>query len=256
MLQKEMEDVLMFHNLYETFPSDHTEAYTGKNQKIVKDLVARRTSEINERIRFMNQGIRFTEKKERVSLVSRKILLNLVKDRFTVVYKSEESQKLANENLKIKINNHLSLVKKSVMDLVQSVDDDNKDIDFSGINEEYWEELNEARDMYSVGYHRTSVFVLGRTIERTTNDIFKLLIRKRIKSVKEIPDKFDAKIGILKSKEIIDEKLFHELSTLKIDRNDTGHPVVRSISREENELILKKTVLLLKKLQKVLLKYS
>jgi len=252
LFQKDLDEALMFHNLYESFPLPNTKDYTENNRKRLKELVIKKSEDVNEKIKFINHGIKFTEKKERIKLISRVALLKLINSRFLAIYKDEESGKLGNENLGIKITQHLTRVRESVADFIKSIDNDRENLKLNGVSEKYWEHLNEAIDIYSIGYHRTSVFVAGRTIEGAVDDILRAMIKSgKIKNINLRSTKFDSKIGMLKANGLIEEKLFHDLNSIKFDRNDTGHPVAVTMSKDENEIFIKRSIIIIKKLQLV-----
>ena len=51
-----------------------------------------------------------------------------------------------------------------------------------------------------------------------------LIKARKIKRIKLKDYKLDGKIGLLKREGIIGEKLFYDLSSVRVSRNDTGHP--------------------------------
>lgn len=117
------------------------------------------------------------------------------------------------------------------------------------LNKKYRESIKEAINIRSMRYPLTSIFVCGRTIETILDDLIKKAIKnKKIGRVNLRRTRYEDKIGKLKGIKIIDDKTFHELNSIRIDRNETGHPIKNERLRDENKVIIDNSIILIRKL--------
>lgn len=118
------------------------------------------------------------------------------------------------------------------------------------LKDKYKKGIHEAIDIFSIGYNETSVLVVGRTVETLLDDILKKCIKeKKIEKLNLKKIRYDVKIGKLKGNKIINEKNWHDLNSIRIERNETGHPIYKKIKKSEARSIIFKSILVIKKLQ-------
>ncbi|MBR9705306.1 DUF4145 domain-containing protein [Candidatus Pacearchaeota archaeon] len=173
-----------------------------------------------------------------LKIVDKKELLTQLNKRFLKSYRGEESQKLANEVLDLKIISILNEPANSILNLRKSFSDLFKDININ-LSKKYTRGFKEARIILSTGCSETAVFVVGRTIETIINDLLINEIKKsKIQKMDLKNTKLENKIGKLKGVSIISDKEFHILQRLKFDRNDFGHPFDREVSFNEAKRII------------------
>lgn len=54
---------------------------------------------------------------------------------------------------------------------------------------------------------------------------------------------------MLKGYKIINEKNWHDLNSIRIERNETGHPIYKVIKKSEARSVIFKSILIINKLQ-------
>lgn len=252
-LKRTIDEHLMLHNLYEHFKVDDTEKNIQENISRLEKIVDVEVKEINKMIKAANRIFTNTVWKKKLPPVNQKELNKLFKIRFKEIYNNEVSQKLSNENFRIKLNKILTELQESFSDFFETVDKEYSFEGFEKLEKKYREGINSAIGIFSIASFRTSIFVVGRTIEDILDDLLRLSIKtKKLKRFSIPNTRYEDKIGRLKSVGVIDEKLFHDLNSIRIDRNKSGHPLRRKFSFEEAKITISKGVEILLKLQKKL----
>jgi len=170
--------------------------------------------------------------------INKSNLITYLNERFSKNYQINESQRLANEVLNLKIKQLIQESFESIYTIGEYFLQLNKDIHIP-LSKKYSIGFEEAVAILSIGSSETAVFVSGRTIELMIND----LLIQEVKQSKIVDfdlknTKLENKIGKLKGTSLINEKEYHILQKLKFDRNDFGHPFDRDISFNEAKRII------------------
>jgi hypothetical protein len=244
---------LMMHNLYENFKISDTKNRALENLKHLEKIIELETNGINEMIKAANSILINTVSDERIPLINHAELRKIFRERFDEVYTQKELRKLSNENFSIKLNRILSKSKESLQNFLNSVDKSYYFEGFENLKNGYKDGISDAININSIAQFKDSIFVVGRTIEEGLDRILKSAIKnKKIKRISITDTKYGDKIGKLRGANIIDEKLFHELNSIRIDRNKSGHPVNKKFTVEENKFVISKGIVILLELQKKL----
>lgn len=252
-LLRSIDESLTVHNLYEHFPTSSTQEDISKNQKEIISKVLSEAKDINKMIKGSNSIIRIIEYKKKIVPLDLITLRKLVRLRFKSVHAKKEAQELSNENFRLKIHRQFSKSRISINDFIALVEAEQEVEGLSKLKENYKNGINAAINIYSTGHHKTSIFVVGRTVEKVLDDLIRVAMKKgKLKRVSIPQIKYEKKIGILKTTNIINEKLFHDLSSVRIDRNKTGHPIRRIFKKDENKLVISSGINLILRLQKIL----
>jgi mRNA-degrading endonuclease RelE of RelBE toxin-antitoxin system len=123
--------------------------------------------------------------------------------------------------------------------------------DLKKISKNYSTQLKNAINISSMGIHDVSVFTSGRAVEDTINNYFRLLMEnQKTRRIRLKDYRFDAKIGLLKKQSLIDDKLYHDLSSVRISRNDTGHPKRASFKQNDAFEAVRQAISIIIKLEK------
>lgn len=253
-LLRNVEESLMLHNLHESFPSSTREDVL-KNQKKTILKILTEAKDINEMIKGSNEIIKLLGHKKKIVPIDLIAIRRFIQLRFKSIHKKEETQKLDNENFRIKVRRQFYKTKKSVKDFIVLVEEEQNFEGLDKLKKNYKKGINAAINIYSIGYYKTSIFVVGCTVEEVLDDLIRSAIKKgRLKRVNVSQIKYEKKIGILKNNRLIDDKLFHDLSSVRIDRNKTGHPIKRAFKKNENKLVILTGINLILRLQKILRK--
>jgi hypothetical protein len=215
-LYPHIESGLMMHNLYETFPTKDNSKYFKENFKHLLLHVENEVEGINKQIKAANKILRLLMHGKEILPIDYHSIKIIIEQRFADKLKEKKPQELGNENLKLKIDNVITKTRKSVFVLVNYFEEVEA---FSGqdkLSKRYWGDIGEAIAIFSFGFLNTALFVLGRTLESVLDDALKKLMSERkIERIILSKTKYESKIGILKSKNFIDERLFHELNTIR-----------------------------------------
>lgn len=90
----------------------------------------------------------------------------------------------------------------------------------------YKKDLHQMADIYVMGYKSTAVLVLGRVFEKLFTLWGHSLIEEgKLSKTKEEFDelRFENILGLFKSRQLLNDKDWHVLSKLRLDRNVGGH---------------------------------
>lgn len=242
---------LLKHNLRETI-SDRKSLHVNKNELFVK--IKPIVKDINDNIQICNEFFTFLEIKNKIKKLSFDDLYRILNDRFGTILNVKSHQSLGNENFRMKLHLVFYGVTKSINEVLIFIENDSKIKEFSNLKRKYKMGMIAANNIRSFGCHLESIFVVGRTIELILDDLLRKAmkenkIKKKI-SLRKI--KYQDKIGILKNLKIIDEKSFHELNSVRIYRNETGHPIKQKYLKSESKIIIEKSVFVLDRLQRKL----
>lgn len=250
-LHPHIESSLMMHNLYESFSLKDNGPRFKQNYKHLLAHIKTEVDGTNKQIKAANKLLSLLKHKKEILQIDYLAIKQVTDERFNEKLGENKSQKLSNENFKLKIDKIITATRKSIFELANYLNEVEKFNQLDKLNKEYKNGVEEAIDIYSFGHLNTSLFVLGRTLEDVLDaGLRKLIKSKKIKKILINKTKYEAKIGILMNANFIDERLFHELNTVRIDRNDTGHPTKRKVTREECENTIQRVILLIEKLQK------
>lgn len=253
-LYPHIESSLMMHNLYETFsPEDNRNRFNENHKKLVNHIKIE-VGEINKQIRSGNRLLNLLKFGKQIQLVDFISIKAAIDERFSDVFKEDRSQEVSNQNLKLKLSSLISKTSKSIFDLTIYAKEKETFDGLKKINKKYRDGIEEAIDIYSFGHRNTSLFILGKTLELVLNDSIKKQVKeKETKRIILSKTKYISKIGILKESRFIDERLFHELNTIRIDRDDTGHPTKRKCTTEECKNTISRVILIISQLERKLI---
>jgi len=251
-LERDVDESLMMHNMYESLPVSDTKQLVSENQNriVARALVGAR--EINRMVSLANKGISISKHESIIQSLHLKGIEELIKQRFRSIYDKGEAQKLSNENFRLKLNRIFLIVNDSVIDFMKLTEEERK-FDFRDQikNDKYSNGIEESIDIFSFGHYKTSIFVIGRTLEDVVTDVLILAMKKGRVGKKKISSlDYKDKIGLLYGKNVIDDKLFHDLSSIRIDRNKSGHPIKRTFKKGDNKLFISKGISTIIELQK------
>lgn len=252
-LYPHIESSLMMHNLYETFSSEKNEIRFNENHKKLISHIKVEVIEINRQIKAGNKLLNLIKFSKSIQPIDFLAIKSVIDERFKEIFKERRPQEISNQNLKLKLSDIISKTSKSIFDLTEYAKQKETFEGLKKINIKYSEGIEEAIDIYSFGHHNTSLFILGKTLEMVLDDLLrKLMKEKRMKRIFLNKTKYVSKIGILKESRLIDERLFHELNTIRIDRDNTGHPTKRKCTPEECENTITRVILIISQLEKKL----
>lgn len=250
-LHPHIDSSLMMHNLYERFPLKDNGPYFKENYKHLLTHIKTEVDGTNKQIKAANRLLSLLEQNRKILPIDYIAIKNVIDERFSEKLGEKKSQTLSNENFKLKIEKIITSTRESIFDLVNYLNEVEKFNQLEKLNDGYNDGVEEAIDIYSFGHLNTSLFVLGRTLEDVLDDALRDLMKtKKIQKIILSKTKYEAKIGILMNANFLDERLFHELNTVRIDRNDTGHPTKKRFTREECENAIQRVILIIEKLQK------
>lgn len=249
-LRRSIDEYLMVHNLYERFTTSDIKTRALDNLKELEKMVDLEARGINGMIKSANKLLSITVYEKRIQLIDVAELRRLFKLRFKEIYKDKSLQNLGNENFKLKLDELLLNHRKALQDFLDSVDKEYTFEGFSKLKDNYKVGIGDAIDIMSIAQFKESVFVVGRIIEELLDKLLRSAIRsKKIKKIIIGDTRYDSKIGILKGAKIIDEKTFHELNSVRIDRNKSGHPTRKRFTFKDNKLVIERGIAILQELQ-------
>ena len=227
----------------------------GKEEKKIEiDVWEKQIRVINLMIKKVNSIFlkTFGIKKEIIELDKNKIL-KLIQKRFGKFPDSEGSIFLANENLRMAL---IIEIKKS-LDSIEEIHDYLSDKEcfggFDKLSKNYKKDILEAIHIYSIGYGKTAVLCVGRTIEDLINKfLIKLFEKEKISKDdydKKINKKYNEKIGFLKGK-FLSEEEHTKLFALSFDRNKGGHPGLGEIDNLRARTLIQQGIWIIIDLQR------
>ncbi|HLC56502.1 MAG TPA: DUF4145 domain-containing protein, partial [Candidatus Nanoarchaeia archaeon] len=98
--------------------------------------------------------------------------------------------------------------------------------ELKNIDQKYLNDIQEALDLFSLGYYRTSNLVISRALEQVIDDYLKFLKDKNILTLdsRELSKiNFDERLDLLKSKNLLNERDITKIKAIKFDRNIASH---------------------------------
>jgi hypothetical protein len=252
-LYPHIESSLMMHNLYESFPlKDNKKRFDENHSKLIT-YINDEVKGINKQIKGANRILKLLKYKRQILPIDFISIRTAINERFNEIFKESKPQEISNQNLKLKLSNVISKTSKSIFDLITYAKDRESFEGVDKLTKIYQDLVENAIDIYSFGHFNTSLFLLGNTLEYVLDDSIRKLIKdKKIRRIYPRKTKYINKIGILKENKFIDERLFHELNTVRIDRDETGHPTNRKCSSEECQNMINRVILIISQLQKKL----
>ena len=249
-LKLTLEPFLSLTSLKEQIDPDNYERTIKKDLKNFFDRVKIGVNDINSLIKEMNEIIAMIRIDKKLVPLRYRELTRIIRERFYLVVEEKKTRKLREDNFNIRFSRELDKTAKSVVDLIGLLSALEKFEEIKSLKDKYKKGMHEAIDIFSIGYNETSVLVVGRTVETLLDDILKKCIKeKTIRKFNLKKIRYDDKIGMLKGNKIINEKSWHDLNSIRIERNETGHPIYNEIKKSEARSIIFKSILVIKKLQ-------
>ncbi|MDP3026702.1 MAG: DUF4145 domain-containing protein [Nanoarchaeota archaeon] len=226
---------LYFEN--ETEEKERKDVFFNRNKELIENL--------NEEIKKFN-----LELEKKYSFLPTKpleiISLEKIKE---IIYEHRGIDPNSREYTILKLNNCLNGTENSIKNFFDSFEI--QLMPFLGrklpkdIGEENYKLVKEAFDIYSLGYFETSVFIMGKCLEKCVTEFIKKNIEKgKIKNTLKELDKwnFDTKINILKKEKLISDTDYSKIMSIKWDRNTSGHPSkkdeIEKLRRDSNGVII------------------
>lgn len=251
------------HSFSETIDIIFGEELAGKDDKYIESNLKSITKiqgivdSFNNSVKKLNENISkhmsYFPNLPCLKFIDKDSLLIELNRRFLKKYDNNESQKLADEVLDLKIISLLSNASNSVSNTQDFFKNLMDEVSNFNVLKKYAKGFREARAISSIGCSETSVFVVGRTVEALIDDLLINEMKKSNISEFDLENtKLENKIGKLKGVSIIGEKEFHMLQKLKFDRNDFGHPFEKELSFNEAKRIILDAFDLVKILEKKL----
>ncbi len=229
------------------------------DKESIKKLI-NKVEEINEVIEKINKGVLEKWKvNKKINKLNKKKISSLLNKRFDMSFKDEKTLHLANENLNMSIFIELDKTLKSIKYLLIKLEEAE---DFDGVKKlkyPYGSLAREAINILSIGYGKTAVLCVGRSIERKINEYLKeLLDSKKISQEnfnKKIKGKYMDKIGFLKDIFLTDEE-FTKLKAYSFDRNKGAHPSIEKPDNDRAKNLIQQGIWLLIDLQEKIKKIN
>lgn len=250
---------IIFNSILEGIDFRSEKSKENKQENLDKGSIKKlidRIEEINRIIEKINKAV--LDKwgvDEKINKLDAKEISSLLNKRFAMSFNDEKTLNLANENLNMSIFIELDKTLKSIRHLLIKLEEAE---DFDGVKKlkyPYEIHIREAIDILSIGYGKTAVLCVGRTIERKINECFKkLLDSKKISQEnfdKKIGGKYIDKIGFLKDFFITDEE-FTKLKSYSFDRNKGAHPSMEKPDNNRAKTLIQQGIWLVLDLQKKL----
>ena len=235
-LESEIAQWVMIHNLQEETLTPHStrssELAKGHSASLIK-VIEPRIDHINKMIKGLNMIGTVFKNKHKVELIDKKELFKIIKERFLFVA-DKDDVRVNNENFELKKSRILFKTRESISTYMQRMDIAERFDDLSRLEKKHANQIKNAIDITSMGIYDIGTFTAGRAVEDCINSYLrKLFQNKKMKRFSLTEVKFVDKIGKLKGANIINEKLYHDLSSVRISRNDSGHPVKTRFTRTD-----------------------
>ncbi len=218
------------------------------------------TKELTDKIEEINLSIENLNEKllegwkleKRVVPLNEPNIISLYKERFNKKWSSQESLNLANKNFQLGISFELNKSLNSIREFSEHFESLEYFPGYDGINMPHKKEIQEAIHINSIGYGRTAVLCVGRTIEDLVNKFLKRLYEENKISKEDYEKKIESKhidkIGFLNGKFLTDEE-FTKLKAFSFDRNKGGHLNLGDISNERAKTFVQQGIWLVLDLQ-------
>lgn len=208
---------LYFEN--ESEEKEKKDNFFNRNKEII--------DEINEEIKRFNLKL----EKDYSFLPTKPLeIINLEKVK-KIIYEHQGKDSNSREHTILKLTNCLLDSENSIKNFLDSFEI--QLMPFLGrklpkeIGEENYRLVKEAFDIYSLGYFETSVFLMGKCLEKCITEFLRKNIEKGkiINTLEELDNwSFDTKINRLRKEKLISDSDYSKIMSIKWDRNISGHP--------------------------------
>ena len=251
LLQRDISTWIMVHNLNEHLPTAQQERYGKQYAKSLIQEIEPKVKLLNKLIGDLNRVATLLGSKQKIQRIEWSNIKKEINARFSLIATKEYSE-ISNENFNLKLQRIFSITQKPVEEYINAHEHSSLAPEINKIKtKKFASGLKDALDIDSMGMHQIAIFTVGRVIEQLVNDYLRALIKsKKLARIKLTEVKLDTKIGILKKQKLISDKMFHELTSIKIARNDTGHPLGKSYSRSEAIGSVNQAVLIVRDIEK------
>jgi len=239
------------HGMYERLELYKNKKEIIKNKKPLIEEMEGGTEYINKNIFELNRICKKLNIKCKIEKINKIGLKKIINERFDFVSADTKVVDLKQDNFRIKLQKILRDKTKEISELIKIFQNKENFELVNKLDKEYGKGVKEAIHIYSIDYPLTSIFVVGRTVEILLDDLLKKGMQaKKIKKINLKQTKIKDKIGILKNSKIIKEKNWHDLNSIRIDRNETGHPRSDEKLKKEAQHTISKAILIISDLQK------
>ncbi|MDP1729131.1 MAG: hypothetical protein Q8L27_02940 [archaeon] len=259
-LESNLEKHMMLHNLKEeimglseqdTFKKNRDDRIKLNQERI---NIERQLSQVNKEIKDINKNVlKPMEVSYHLLLLEAKVISKLILARFSSYHSSKETIRLHNENLRLNILNEFKPLSDSIVKIIRQFKDRERFDGLDNLSKELRRNAKESINIFSIGYGKTGVLCIGRTIENEINNYLKILFKtKKItpEKFKEFKDnKYNNKIGFLKDR-FLNEEEFTKLKAFSFDRDKGGHPNLGEIDNSRAKTLIQQGIWLVIDLQK------
>jgi len=256
-LRRDISTWLLVQNINEFTSSKNAEKNGKEYLKKLLVEIEPKIKVINKEIMALNKISTLFEGNFRLKTLKVDGLRKILKARFETISKNGESQFL-DQNLDLKINQYFLETRQRVINFSDSVSSAPKfERGIKKVKKEYRNGIKNAIDIMDIGIYDVSIFTSGRTVEESLNKLLKVLFSK--KTIEKFDIKYtmlNKKIKILYDEHIINEKTFHDLNSLRISRNDSGHQSKIKFTKQEASDAVTQALSLLVRVEKLISKYS
>ena len=246
-LKVPIDQSLTMHNLYESskFQDDKfIKTSIDENLRSLKLMLTPRIVTINEHITTANKLIKGLDFKN-CEIPKLKIteVLTVIRKRLNSKFDVPDAQKMSNETCRIKLDQLTQKPVEAIFKFIDVIAIETYKEEVNSLRAPYKAGLQQAMHICSIGYYTTSVFIAGKTTEEIINTYLSLLFKvNKLKEFDLSKVKFDTKINLLHHNGFINESLYHKLSSIRIDRNDFGHPGNKSLSKHQAHLRIRNVI--------------
>lgn len=211
-------------------------------------------NKINLNIEGLNKKLLEAWKfKKRILALDKSKILSSYKKRFDKKWSNQESLKLANENFRLEIISEISKSLNSIKEFSDQFENSERFSGYESLKMPHKKDVQEAVHINSIGYGKTAVLCVGRTIEDLINKYLLKLFEKGKISKGDydnmVGSKYNSKIGFLKGKFLTEEE-FTDLNSFSFKRNKGGHPNLGDIDNDRARTFIEQGVWLIADLQK------
>lgn len=241
-LQTPIEQSLLIHNLLETSPLKDLRDRKDQlsvNSKKLKETLGPRVKEINSSIKTLNKEIKGLDFKYLIPELELKNIIQVVEKRMATILEVDDAQNIGNDLFRKNLYEVFRKTNESIFNFLREIKKERFEESLEYLEEEYREGMRQALYVCSIGYYTTAVFIAGRTVEELINNYYKRLLKiGRLDKIDITSSKFtfENKINKLNSEKLITESTYHNLSNVRIDRNEFGHPSAKKLSKESAHL--------------------
>lgn len=261
-LQTPIEQSLLVHNLLETSPlkdlKDRKQQLSENSRKL-KETLGPRVKEINSSIKTLNKEIKGLDFKYLIPELELKNIIRVVERRVATILEVDDAQSIGNDLFRKSLNEVFQKTNESIFNFLKEIKKERFEESLERLEEEYKEGMRQALHVCSIGYYTTAVFIAGRTVEELINNYYTLLFKTgRLDKIDLTSSKFtfENKINKLNTEKLITESTYHNLSNVRIDRNEFGHPSAKKLSKESAHLKIRVILSEIPEIQKRIKKLS